>query len=34
MSSALRGSSAAAAEARSGMLFVAPYLLVFVVLLL
>ena len=33
MSSALRGSSAAAAEARSGLLFVAPYLLVFVVLL-
>src|SRR5580704_16438596 len=34
MTCAPRGSSAAAAEARSGMLFVAPYLLVFVVLLL
>ena len=34
MNTAQRGSPAAAAEARSGMLFVAPYLLVFVVLLL
>ena len=34
MSCALRGSSATAAEARSGLLFVAPYLLVFAVLLL
>ena len=33
MSSVLRGPSATAAEARSGLLFVAPYLLVFVVLL-
>ena len=33
MSSAPRGSPADAAEARSGLLFVAPYLLVFVVLL-
>lgn len=34
MTSVLRDSSADAAEARSGLLFVAPYLLVFVVLLL
>lgn len=34
MSSALRDSSATAAEARSGLLFVSPYLLVFAVLLL
>jgi multiple sugar transport system permease protein len=34
VSSGLRGSSAEASEARSGLLFVAPYLLVFAVLLL
>ena len=33
MNSMPRGPSAAAAEARSGLLFVAPYLLVFIVLL-